>query len=738
MKKIILSILNITSLVAAHAQLTVSTGSTPATYVNNNLIGPGVTVSNVTFTGNASQLGSFNGAASNIGFPGGIVMAAGAVSEMQGTGFTSADGQGIFGAGDASLLAVATAPEVVAVNAAASGITTTEDAAILEFDFVAQSNVVSFNFVFGSDEYLTYVNTAFNDVFGFFVSGPGIVGPYAAPPAFPGGAINLALVPGTNLPITISTIHPGLNAAYYIDNQAGTTHSLNGQTVPIPITFNVVCGETYHFKFAVADCQDDFLSTAVFLQDDSFSSPPVELSLQTANGTDTIPEACVDANILFIRSACQSTDSLEVNFTVAGTATVGVDFTLAGSPIYLMPGQDTASINVAPIIDALPEGTESIVVTVNYLDVNGNPQQSSGILYITDITPFTVSAPPVLQQCFNDSIPISVTAAGGSGVYSYDWAASASILSTDLANVSQNGTFNYIVTVTDLCLGPITDTVVVTMNQTISIDSIYTFPASACLSDGAVSAFVSGITGVPQYNWNGNGFTTDATVLPNIPSGWYYFTVSDNVCSASDSAFVPQNAPPIAQMTASLLSGCSPLTVTFQNTSQNTNAYAWNFGDGGTANTTDLSSVTHTFQDDAVITLIAFNGACSDTTTVGITIAVCGCMDPEAVNYNPLAEVSDNSCVYPVPEAEAPNVITPNGDGLNDFFELTVKNTIEIEIIINNRWGNKVWDGKGPAVKWDGKDSGKMVTEGTYFYQYIATGVDGSTVSGHGFVQVFK
>jgi hypothetical protein len=291
-------------------------------------------------------------------------MADGAVSELQGIGSGTTAGTGIGGAGDASLLAVATAPEVTAVNPAASGITSTDDAAILEFDFVAQSNVVSFNFVFGSDEYLTYVNTAFNDVFGFFVSGPGITGPYASPAGFPGGAINLALVPGTNLPITISTIHPGLNASYYVDNQSGTTHTLNGQTIPIGITFDVICGETYHFKFAVADCQDDFLSTAVFLQDDSFTSPPVELSLQTANGTDTIPEACVDANILFIRSACQSTDSLQVDFTVAGTATSGVDFNLAASPIFLLPGQDTASINVAPIVDALPEGTETIVITV--------------------------------------------------------------------------------------------------------------------------------------------------------------------------------------------------------------------------------------------------------------------------------------------------------------------------------------------------------------------------------------
>lgn len=735
MKKIVVSLLTILSFsFVSNAQLTVSTGSPAATYVTNNLIGPGVTVSNVTFSGNASQIGSFNGAASNIGFPGGIVMAAGAVSELQGVGSGTTAGTGIAGPGDASLLAVATAPEVVAVNPAASGITETNDAAILEFDFVAQSNVVSFNFVFGSDEYLTYVNSQFNDVFGFFVSGPGITGPYTSPAGFPGGAVNLALVPGTNLPITISTIHPGLNASYYVDNQSGTTHTLNGQTVPIGITFDVICGETYHFKFAVADCQDDFLSTAVFLQDDSFTSPPVELSLQTANGTDTIPEACVDANILFIRSACQSTDSLQVDFTVAGTATAGVDFNLAASPIFLLPGQDTASINVAPIVDALPEGTETIVITVTYLDANGNPQQSSGILYIEDITPFTVNAPPVTVQCFNDSIPISVTASGGSGVYTYDWASSTSVTNSDVVGINANGVFNYIVTVTDLCLGPIVDTVQVTMNQTISIDSIQIYPASACLSDGAVSSFVSGIVGVPQFNWNGNGENADATVLPNIASGWYYFTVSDNVCSAQDSAFVPQENPPIAAMTPSITSGCSPLSVTFSNSSQNTNSYTWLFGDGTSQNTTDLTSVNHSFADDAIVTLIAFNGSCSDTVTAPISVSICGCMDPEATNYNPLAEVSDGSCSYPFPEAEAPNVVTPNSDGVNDYFELTVKNTVEIEIIINNRWGNKVWEGKGPAIKWDAKG----VEEGVYFYQYIARGVDGTEVNGHGFVQVFK
>ena len=61
-------------------------------------------------------------------------------------------------------------------------------------DFEAGGDSISFNYVFGSDEYLTYVNTQYNDIFAFFLSGPGITGPYAAPAGFPDGAINIAQV----------------------------------------------------------------------------------------------------------------------------------------------------------------------------------------------------------------------------------------------------------------------------------------------------------------------------------------------------------------------------------------------------------------------------------------------------------------------------------------------------------------------------------------------------------------
>ncbi len=646
------------------AQLVVSSGLTPLQYVTNNLIGPGVTISNVTFSGNSTQFGEYSDATSNIGFSSGIVMSSGDISELPGIGGDQTDGTSIIGGiSDNDLLLTA---QSVITNPDAALISSTEDAAILEFDFVAQSNIVTFNFAFGSDEYTTYINSSFNDAFGFFVSGPGITGPFSSPVGFPNGSQNFALVPGTNLPITISTIYPalfgnpGFNEQYYIDNEAGTSNVLNGFTTPIPITINVQCGETYHFKFAVADCEDNFLSTAVFLQDDSFTSPPVALSLVTENGTDTIPEACIDANVLFIRSACQSLLPLTINYTVSGTATDNVDFNIADSPIVLAVGQDTASINLIPILDNLVEGTESITITVNYLDPFGVPQTSEGTLYITDIPTFQSNAPDLTLNCFDSEIPVAVNLSGGTGEYFYDWISSSSVTNLDTVSVLQNGVFTFLVNVSDHCTDTIIDTVRITM------------------------------------------------------------------------------ANPVANISANILQGCSPLSVDFTNSSINGNLVQWNFGDGTVINPNNFSSQNHSFVASETVLMVVGNGTCSDTASLDIISGICGCTNPEATNYNSLAVVDDGSCILPIPSVLAPNVFTPSADGNNDLFELKLQNVSEVKLTILNRWGNVVFEATGPNPKWDGKSNGQLMSEGVYFYLYEAKNNAGLESSGQGFVQLFR
>jgi hypothetical protein len=86
------------------------------------------------------------------------------------------------GFNDPDLLAVANSvPELIGESFAVSSV---NDGCVLEFDFVASGTAITLEFVFGSDEYETWVNTQFNDVFAFFLSGPGVEGPYASPKAF--------------------------------------------------------------------------------------------------------------------------------------------------------------------------------------------------------------------------------------------------------------------------------------------------------------------------------------------------------------------------------------------------------------------------------------------------------------------------------------------------------------------------------------------------------------------------
>ena len=155
----------------------------------------------------------------------------------------------------------------------------------MEFDFVPESDTITFNYCFGSEEYLSYVNTRYNDVFGFFISGPGITGPYSSPPGFPNGSQNIAIVPNSNpaLPITISSINHVINSQYY--NSGNVTISYNGYTDVFTAMAIVQPCQTYHIRLAIADGSDYYLDSGVLLEANSFSSTSV--SVDTNNVTVT-------------------------------------------------------------------------------------------------------------------------------------------------------------------------------------------------------------------------------------------------------------------------------------------------------------------------------------------------------------------------------------------------------------------------------------------------------------------
>ncbi|MDX2359163.1 MAG: choice-of-anchor L domain-containing protein [Crocinitomicaceae bacterium] len=746
-----------------NAQIIVDPTPTPLDLVQNTLIGPGLVTSNITFTGNAAQRGFFDGTGSNIGLADGVFLSSGNVVDAVPPNQPSNGQYG--GPGDPDLVTVA---QSVTSNPAAAGITVTQDAAILEFDFVPNGDVVIFNFVFASEEYTTYINTQFNDAFGFFISGPGYAGPYASPAAFPNGAENLAVVPGTTDPITISTIHPGLNASYYIGTPVG--HSFNGFSIPIEIRFDVICDSTYHFKFAVADCVDDWLDTGVFLEGGSFQSIPVDLSLETNVGQgqwgdSVIFEGCgTDADFVFTRPSCQSGDSLWVDVSIGGTATNGTDYLTLPDSVLFLPGATSVSIPFSAFQDGVPEGFESVILTVTNVLPNGDTIVTTGIVWLLDNLNVEAVAHDTTTYCRVDSLDIFAHAIEGVPPYSFVWDVTPNdtimgVLDSTTVSGSPNGFFDYYVTVIDACGFTDTDTLTLHVDQTLSVDTLISSPADGCGNPtGYVSAMTSGVTdvlGQPFNHWDdqanhdvqGTGSYIDATVWTNLSPGWYFFDITDDVCTELDSVYIDMVDPPIAQFTLVPESGCSPVLGGTTNESQNANTYYWDFGDGTNVNANDESGQTHTFTQTSTVALVAYqNPNCADTTMHLIIVEICGCTDPDAMNYDPDATYDDESCVFPYPEVVVPNIFTPNTDYVNNLFYMTTKHTVKLEYSIVNRWGNVMFeasydpnDAFANMTGWNGlTPSGTEADEGTYFYQYVATGVDGTEIDGHGFVQLAR
>jgi hypothetical protein len=230
------------------------------TTVGNELQGEGVTViaDSISVTGDLSGLGSFSGGISEgLSIESGVLLASGDIAN--GNGPNEEDGVTTsFGTeGDDDLDSLLPSDQ------------TTNDAAILEFDFIPDNEQFSFDYVFASDEYNEFANSAFNDVFGFFLNR---VDPLE-------DKKNIALIPGTSTPVAINNINASDNNAFFRNNDPsdlGEPTPFNSEYDGFTTTFAaselLIPGETYHLKLAVADTSDSILDSAVFLKQGSLST----------------------------------------------------------------------------------------------------------------------------------------------------------------------------------------------------------------------------------------------------------------------------------------------------------------------------------------------------------------------------------------------------------------------------------------------------------------------------------
>ena len=328
---------------------------TPEELVQNVLIGTGVTVSNIVFTGDAANaICAFsNGDATNLGLDEGVILSTGIAGDAANPQSVQAStGNGMPGDPDLNGL-----PGVIGTN----------DAATLEFDFIPQSDTLTFRYVFGSEEYPEFVNQ-YNDVFAFFITGDN--------PA--GGTYvneNIALIPETTLPVSINNVNNGpgnagpcINCAYYVNNTGGVSIVYDGFTTVLEAIAIVTPCSTYHMKLTIADDVDDIYDSGVFLEANSFSATGLIISSNFSSsspGYGSLIEGCNNATLYF-QLVDPLPDPYVVSFDYLGTAVNGVDYNLLPDSIVIPPGSIIDSLNIIPVQNFTIDPTRTVVIAFDY------------------------------------------------------------------------------------------------------------------------------------------------------------------------------------------------------------------------------------------------------------------------------------------------------------------------------------------------------------------------------------
>jgi len=234
------------------------------------------------------------------------------------------------------------------------------------------------------------------------------------------------------------------------------------------------------------------------------------------------------------------------------------------------------------------------------------------------------------------------------------------------------------------------------------------------------------------YIWDGPPGATINPVTgysPTVTHPGTYLAIITNTTTgcAAQNIITVVNGSINADFTPNPSEGFAPLNVSFTNNSYYGNpanlTYYWSFGNGGTVTTVANPSVTtpgtstqYLSPGTYTVVMIMQNGTCIDSVAKIVKVDV-----PSGI--------------------EVPNIFTPNGDGVNDYFILHTTNLSEIECVIVDRWGVEMYNvttDKG-NIQWDGKTKGgKDAPAGTYFYSIKAKGKDGQEYSKTGYITLLR
>lgn len=338
---------------------------TPENLIKNYFLGEGIDVLSVKYEGAPEAVGYFNNAQGLIGIERGIVLTNGR-AQSTGSGSTVRFGVDAASKNIANndnlnnpkdvdinkIIAGSNAPNVKSTNLSKYTIT-----------FIPSADTLRFKYVFASEEYPEYICQNYNDIFGFFISGPGISGP------FENNGQNIALIPNTNLPVSINNINLGNNSftncppkfpQYYNNNNNTNFEPVYDAFLNTFVAQAVVqpC-QVYTIKLVIADLEDANYDSAVFLEAKSFGTGTIKVDRITQASDNTVIEGCQNGSITFkLPKKADKDTPLKCN--IIGTAQNGIDYKKIQTNFFVPKGDSILTVKIEGIEDLIAEGTESI------------------------------------------------------------------------------------------------------------------------------------------------------------------------------------------------------------------------------------------------------------------------------------------------------------------------------------------------------------------------------------------
>lgn len=527
-----------------YGQITL-TDNQSANQLVQRILGSGITVSNPTLNCTGIANATFTTGTTNLGLTGGIVLTTGRAVTLSPTQI------GINGSSTSS------PNNVNFVNTVDPDIQTLKpgfaqrDLCRLEFDFVPKGDTLSLNYVFASEEYSVGNCSQYSDIFGVFISGPGIT-----------GNKNITLVPNTSVPVSINSINDGTNlnstctslhpnapfTALYTANSS-TSISYNGFTKVMTATSAVTPFASYHVKIAIVDISDSFNDSGVFIGEGSFTSEPIlELEKSSTGGFNSNPlyaiEGCNPGVVKFKRK--KNNVPLVVNLSYTGNAIFGTDYTATATSFTIPAGDTIYNFNINALADNLIENNDSVKVKFT---VVGNSFTDSATFYIKDFASglqvFNTTNDTTI--CYGNSVQLYASNLPAN--YSAFWTPNTDLSDPNTLNPvltpnTSNGFTNYVVSLRINHPGcPFVDS-----NVTIQIQPspvLFLGPSSQVVCKGdtlQLNAMISP-AGSYTYSWATNSTLSSTTILnPKAitqTNQTYYFTATTNIgCSKTDSTKV--------------------------------------------------------------------------------------------------------------------------------------------------------------------------------------------------------